>query len=604
PALVAKPFDGEATIQPLGIQLGVTVPNLSEPEEWRQIRPFWGPGGEGTTASLLVTIPSGGIVSIDTRASALTAFRDDTGKDLLAATQQRQFGSGRPVQKMDIRGANREYATVFVSAPGRPAENATSVSVAGNIGVVRGGGSETYESPNFALDEEGTFTLGELSYQWAPNTFEPGMIPRGRAGENLMIGTMTILGSQAAHDAVIQTQFFSETGAPIRAEGSGWSSREDGGYRTVEKPYGFPIGTKTVKMVVTAMTDRELVTIPFEATVALNGANLASEAVQIKATRSELPPAPPVPLGSPNALNNRAWAYVQQGTNLEEAVKLAKQAVELVPESPVFLDTLAWAYLKTEQYADALAVFEKIFGMSPDFGSSWDALFELAQSEVPESDFMPFSERLSELLPDVPPMRMRRNMMMSIWYRNQGNLKMAEELFARSGFADEKFWQIAGPFPQQYRQGLSVAYDAETEILSFGLDGNINPEKTDWHSIDDGRQDGYLNFQKTLSPSEEVVAYALIDLVSETELDANLRIGSDDGVKVWLNGKPVWLNNANRSAAIDQDTVAVHLRKGRNRLLVKISQGTGDWGFYLRVTDFYGKPIPEVRFVPSTIHSE
>ena len=303
PTPVAKPFEGKATIQPLGIQIGTTAPNLSEPEEWKRIRPFWGPGGgDGTTASLLVTIPSGGIVSIDERASAVAQFSDDTGKNLLIPTQSRRFGPGSPVQKMDIRGANREYATVFVSAPGRPSEDATSLSIAGNIAIVRGGRTETYEQSDIALDKEQRFTLGELSYQWAPGTLSD-FVSLGRRTQNMLIGTMTTRGSQAAHDAILRTQFFSETGAEIPAETFEWSSYFDGDFR-VEKQYGFPKDTKTVKIVVTSWTDNELLTIPFEVMMGLNGTGLPVEVSDISVQSILSAPAessPPSPPGRPSA---------------------------------------------------------------------------------------------------------------------------------------------------------------------------------------------------------------------------------------------------------------------------------------------------------------
>ena len=283
-----QPFSGVVSVQPLGIQIGATLENPSDLSTWNRIGPFWGPiRGEGTTLSLLVAIPSGGIIMVDERASAITHFSDDAGKDLLVSTRSYRRSS---FELVEIQGANREYATVFVSAIERPSDNATSVSAAGDIALLRGGGTATYGSPNFTLCEEQTFTLGELSCQWTLNSFDSSHVelPIGRGGRDMLIGVMITRGAQAAHDAILETQWLSETGSPISAKTAGGFSRyEDGGFRTVEKPYGFPAGVETVKMVVTAMTDTELVAIPFDITTKLNGSELALEGLKVEAPDEE-----------------------------------------------------------------------------------------------------------------------------------------------------------------------------------------------------------------------------------------------------------------------------------------------------------------------------
>ena len=40
-----------------------------------------------------------------------------------------------------------------------------------------------------------------------------------------------------------------------------------------------------------------------------------------------------------------------------------------------------------------------------------------------------------------------------------------------------------------------------------------------------------------------------------------------------------------------QDEIRTRFRKGRNRILLKIVQGSGEWGFCVRVADAKGKAI-------------
>ena len=89
-------------------------------------------------------------------------------------------------------------------------------------------------------------------------------------------------------------------------------------------------------------------------------------------------------------------------------------------------------------------------------------------------------------------------------------------------------------------------------------------------------------------------AYALINIVSPRDRkNVAMGIGSDDGVKVWLNGKVVHVNDVNRGTTGIQDLFRVDLRTGSNLLLVKVTDRFGHWGMffeiYLNETDFTTK---------------
>ena len=68
------------------------------------------------------------------------------------------------------------------------------------------------------------------------------------------------------------------------------------------------------------------------------------------------------------------------------------------------------------------------------------------------------------------------------------------------------------------------------------------------------------------------VVYAAAIIESTNETDAGLALGSSNGAKVWLNGSQLLAtaNDLTRSAFKNDDLVTVHLRQGRNLLLIKI----------------------------------
>lgn len=61
-----------------------------------------------------------------------------------------------------------------------------------------------------------------------------------------------------------------------------------------------------------------------------------------------------------------------------------------------------------------------------------------------------------------------------------------------------------------------------------------------------------------------------------------LSLGSDDGIRVWLNGKEVFSRKITRGVAPDSDRAVVELIKGENSILVKVVNGGGIGGFYFR----------------------
>ena len=110
--------------------------------------------------------------------------------------------------------------------------------------------------------------------------------------------------------------------------------------------------------------------------------------------------------------NNLAWLYVEQQMMAKRAVKFAQQAVMQAPRKTVFLDTLAWAYLRNAEHDRALKTFEQVFlsvSESEDDvhaqESSWKGLADLVQSDIKSEksqefnrSFLNFYKRLSHQL--------------------------------------------------------------------------------------------------------------------------------------------------------------------------------------------------------------
>ena len=103
-------------------------------------------------------------------------------------------------------------------------------------------------------------------------------------------------------------------------------------------------------------------------------------------------------------------------------------------------------------------------------------------------------------------------------------------------------------------------------------------------------------------PGEQKVAYMRTAILSPEEQNVVLEMGSDDGIKAWVNGTLILSDNTARGVAPGQEKAKAHLKKGWNVLMLKITQNIMGWGACARVTDAEGKPVTGLRYsVPSDI---
>ena len=78
-------------------------------------------------------------------------------------------------------------------------------------------------------------------------------------------------------------------------------------------------------------------------------------------------------------------------------------------------------------------------------------------------------------------------------------------------------------------------------------------------------------------------AYLRTVLDSPRAQDVQLELGSDDALKVWLNGELIHTFAGVRGCERGQDKVSAQLKKGRNELLLKVVNGGGGWAACARV---------------------
>ena len=97
----------------------------------------------------------------------------------------------------------------------------------------------------------------------------------------------------------------------------------------------------------------------------------------------------------------------------------------------------------------------------------------------------------------------------------------------------------------------------------------------------------YVDFLPHFSNEKRrnIVGYVVRTFTSDKPRDVRIFTGSDDALRVWLNGKLITQILALRTAAIDAESAEASLPEGQNTLIAEVSQAAGGWGLYLRIED-------------------
>lgn len=141
-------------------------------------------------------------------------------------------------------------------------------------------------------------------------------------------------------------------------------------------------------------------------------------------------------------------------------------------------------------------------------------------------------------------------------------------------------WQLVGPFDNgSGMEGLDRIFAPEKKLdLKATYPGKHG--QVGWRTVQAGPT-GYVDLAALHGPhASQSVSYLTQEIISPVEQQATILLGTDDGAKLWLNGRLVHTSRQTRAAAPGQDNIKVKLHKGANRLLLKINNGDGPHGFY------------------------
>jgi uroporphyrinogen decarboxylase len=152
-------------------------------------------------------------------------------------------------------------------------------------------------------------------------------------------------------------------------------------------------------------------------------------------------------------------------------------------------------------------------------------------------------------------------------------------------------WHIVGPFrsPTPGRIDLDMLTPIEATFAQVG------PGAVDLHARyagDDAPLNwigaraadwGLVDLSAYFGDVEWACAFGYAEVTWPRDEVASIALGSDDGIRIWLNGAVVHTEETQRGCQGVATIVPAQLRKGTNRILVKIDNYISGWGFLLGV---------------------
>ena len=158
-----------------------------------------------------------------------------------------------------------------------------------------------------------------------------------------------------------------------------------------------------------------------------------------------------------------------------------------------------------------------------------------------------------------------------------------------SDWHDIKEWLVLGKFEQKIEYcGVSMSsfVGGKESMLGSSIFPNADEsfEGKYWKKWTTGA-DGLINFQDRKrggwdKNNDHVAAYAFTYIYSRVKQTIPLGVGSDDGFKLWVNGKLHSISNANacRQARRAQDVSSISLKEGENTILIVVGEHRASWG--------------------------
>jgi hypothetical protein len=160
-------------------------------------------------------------------------------------------------------------------------------------------------------------------------------------------------------------------------------------------------------------------------------------------------------------------------------------------------------------------------------------------------------------------------------------------------------WYLAAPFDSTGGIGFGRVYPPEKGVDLSAVSKGKGGTEVRWVAHATSDLYGVTDLNKVIGRYKGAVAYAYTVIESPTRQDVQIRVGTPNALKVFVNGQEVFAREEyHHGMDLDQHTGHATLRAGRNELLLKLCQNeqsdpwAQNWMFQLRLCDAVGAAVP------------
>jgi hypothetical protein len=159
-------------------------------------------------------------------------------------------------------------------------------------------------------------------------------------------------------------------------------------------------------------------------------------------------------------------------------------------------------------------------------------------------------------------------------------------------------WHVAGPFDNRKGLGFAAVYPPEKGVDLKAVYAGQDNKEVRWQEHETTQNMGIVDFNKIYGNLKGTVAYGYTVVTAPAEQAIELRAGSNNAIRIYLNGQEVYFREEyHHGMQMDQHIGRGKLRAGRNEILVKVCQNEQTetwaqlWSFQLRISDALGAPV-------------
>ena len=156
------------------------------------------------------------------------------------------------------------------------------------------------------------------------------------------------------------------------------------------------------------------------------------------------------------------------------------------------------------------------------------------------------------------------------------SLAVAELQAVYSGLQPIMSWEVLAPFTEG-----EVPEVQEDPAASYR--GSVGPLK--WEPRRGEGEHGRVELNAVYAPNDHVSAFARATVRADRARRAEMAVGSDDQITVWVNDELVFHHDSPRGWTPDQDRFDIQLRQGDNAVIVRVDEIGGDWAFSVKVAE-------------------